>query len=98
MLTENAIKFREAFAAGARQLAGYDFPDQWVAVADRRAEAGQPITGENAARWANLGFTPSEAEAEILRDITPEDVEDAEDQRSRRPRAHIWRRDGTRII
>lgn len=103
MLTDKAIEFRNAFTAGARQLAGHDFPDQWVAVADSFAEKGKIVTAEEAARWANLGFTPSEAAGEMAIGVTIEAAEEIEERLNRRhrrphrPAAHIWR-DGKRLV
>lgn len=97
MLTDNATVFRTAFTAGARQLAGHDFPDQWVKIADRFAEKGETITGADAAEWANLGYTPAEAAAEMDRGITLDDARYIEEQLRRRPAAHVWR-NGKRLV
>lgn len=90
-------EFVTAFTEQARQLAGPDFAAQWVALAEKR-EDDNPLTAQEAAGWANLGYTPSEAAAEMARGISLQDAQYIEDERTRRPyAAHIWR-DGKRLV
>jgi hypothetical protein len=79
--------FRSTFALHATQLANHDFPAQWLALAKELAGRGTNITAVEAAGWANLGFTPTEARKEMANGFTLEMVEYRENPH----RARIWR-------
>ena len=65
-----AIAFLLTFQSLATQLCTIEIGMEWVALADEN----DAVTPELAAEFANLGFLPSEAKAEMAAGETPKSI------------------------
>lgn len=78
-------EFVKAFQVRASRLNDTEIGREWFALAER--VEGAPITAEDAASWANLGYMPGEAERKIQAGVTISMAEHADNPQ----RARIYR-------
>ncbi len=64
------IAFVREFRACAGQLNTYEIAGDWMRLAERMRADGIELSAADAARWADLGFYPGEAEATIRGGVT----------------------------
>lgn len=76
------IGFVHEFRATAARLNSFAIAGDWSRLAAKLAEQGVTLTAQDAASWANLGFTPGEAEREIAAGVTLDEAR-LPDQRRR---------------
>ncbi len=81
------IEFVKAFRIAATQLGTYEIAGNWARLSKKLAEQDVALTATDAARWANAGFLPDEAEAAIADGAKIAEVEHAGNPQ----RAGIWR-------